>query len=40
VATIKDVKEGTHTLQAVVSGFVVAERTVNLNQDTEWMISG
>ena len=39
-ATIKDVKEGDHTLQAVVSGFVVAERTLNLNQDTEWTVSG
>ena len=39
-ATIKDVKEGDHTLEAVVSGFVVAERTLDLNQDTEWTVSG
>jgi len=38
--TLKSVQSGTHTLKALVSGFAVAERTLYLNRDTEWTVSG
>ena len=39
IATIEDVKGGTHTISAKVWGVTIASRTINLNQDTEWTVS-
>ena len=38
-ATIEDVEEGYHTIEARVWGVAIASRTVNLYQNIEWTVS-
>jgi hypothetical protein len=37
-AVIKGVESGVHSLEAIVGNEVIAEKTVNLNEDMEWLV--
>ena len=37
-STIRDVEEGIHTLDARVSGDIIAEKTIDVDADMEWIV--